>query len=119
MPNDVYRSYVTKILADNRTKNFVQRILNPSMFPSLPNPDGTMSTHKMSWADDGAGNAIVYPTIVYDNYTKKLSRLEPRAAIDRAISTGEFIYFPSSRYGGKAKNEAEWFSTNYKRYWDK
>jgi len=104
---------LTQILESNKDKNFVDRILNKENYPSMPRPDlgkGIISTHLMSWAEDGLG-AFVYPEIVFDSNTKKLKRLGQKEAIDYAIKTDELIRFDNPE-------DADWFSKNYKQYWD-
>ena len=96
------------ILKTNKDKNFVDRLFNPDKYPDIKNPDGTYSTMKMRSSDN-----IAYPTIVYNEKTKKLKELSPKEAYAYAISTGEYIEFPS-------EEEANDFAANgYKKAFPK
>jgi hypothetical protein len=101
---------IADIFTNYSNLNFVQRLLNPGDAPIIKNSDGTYSTHKMAWA--GGTPNIVYPTIVQDPVTGKLNELQGREAIDHALKTKEFIPFDTPE-------EADWFSRNYKRIWNK
>lgn len=103
--------YIQQLLEMNKNKNFVQRILSPESFPKTK-IDGFDATHMMAWGDDGNGNYFVYPTIVYDPKTKLLNILGNQDAFNYAMRTKEYIPFNSAE-------EADWFSKNYKRIWDK
>ncbi len=70
--------------------NFVQRYRSPSKFPVLDNGDGSISTHRMSWAEADNGY-IAYPTIVQKG--DKLVHLSHREAIKYAIENNEFMSF--------------------------
>jgi hypothetical protein len=95
----------SKPLKNNRNLDFVDRVLRPEKYTVVNNPDGSVSTHKMSSGEIG-GKQIVYPTIV--NVDNKLKDLGPREAIRHADKTGEYIQF-------KTQPEAEKFgSTGYK-----
>ncbi len=76
-------------------KNFVQRYLTPSRFPSIQNTDGSYSTHRMASAETD-GKFIVYPTIVQlpDGNLRELGDDE---AYYYALKTGEFMEFPSDK----------------------
>tara|TARA_R110000868_G_scaffold256961_1_gene514050 strand:+ start:422 stop:751 length:330 start_codon:yes stop_codon:yes gene_type:complete len=90
--------------------NFVKRIAEPDKYPFISNKDGTRSTHMMAWGEY-EGKHVVYPTIVqYPNGS--LSNLGPDRGFTHAIQTGEYIPFDSAA-------EADWFSQNYKKIWDK
>ena len=56
-----------KVLQANKGKNFVQRILNASDWPTVANPGGSSSTHRMMNADNYA-----YPSLFYNKDTNAL-----------------------------------------------
>lgn len=97
------------ILMRNQDKNFVQRVLNPYIFPQINNPDGTYSTHKMAWSTVD-GKPVVYPTII-QNDSGALQELAPKDALDYAMKSGQYIRF-------NTPDEADWFSQNYKKVWE-
>jgi len=101
---------IMRILHNNSDKNFVQRILKPEGKPTLDLGGGQFATHKMSWAGTD-GKPLVYPNVIQDPKTGKLTELSPKDALNHAIKTKQFI---------EAKNnaEAEWFSSNYKKVWN-
>ncbi len=103
---------VMDILNANKDKNFVKRILSPDKYPTIDNGDGTYSTHLMAWSDAPDGKYRVYPTITYDTKSKSLTKLEGDAAYSKADSTGDYIEF-------ETPEEADWFSRNYKKAWNK
>lgn len=102
---------VMNILSRNKSKNFVQRILNPQKYPSLQESDGSVASHKMAWAEVGGEGEptkyIVYPTVIYDG---KRLRDYGDSAIDKVLQTGEYISFDDPEM-------ADWFSRNYKLAW--
>lgn len=98
---------VLKILKANKTKNFVDRVLNVSKYPDMPTPGGKpgeRSTHLMSYATDDKG-AFAFPVVAYDPKTKAL--FIPEDPVKHALETGELIRF-------KDEEEADWFTQNYK-----
>ena len=97
-----------KIVDANKEKSFVQRILNPQL--RLDNQDGTYSTHSMSWGQAG-DKFIVFPTVL-KSQDGALKRYDPREAWKHTQQTGNFIIFDSGE-------DAEWFSQNYKKLWEK
>lgn len=109
-PVDPEREYINSIFNKNASLDFVQRAMNPNVYPSLSLDDGSQATHLMSWGNTDDGRAVVFPQVVYDNNTGNLVKLSAEEAIDHAIKTGEYIEFDSP-------DEAEWFSSNYKRMW--
>jgi hypothetical protein len=108
---DVLASYggLDSLLNQNQDKHFVKRILTPEKYPVLPLGNGTIATHMMMWGQAG-DKYVVFPSVVHDG--QQLVRLNPDQAFDRAMKSGGFIEFNSPQ-------EADWFSKNYKRYWDK
>ncbi len=97
-----------QILDQYSNLNFVQRIKNPAIFPNIPNPDGSISTHLMAAETDENGNWYVFPTIV-QNEDGSLEKLELREAQRRAIRSGEFIPF-----GKDATSAMEFSAGGYK-----
>ena len=57
---------IDKILEEHRTKNFVQRILNPENAPTPLLVEGQKQTHFMSAEYLGEGESIpaVFPTVI-------------------------------------------------------
>ncbi len=98
------------ILAWNSDKNFVKRIMEPGKYGELANSDGSVSTHSMAWGETD-GKYQVFPTVVQGE-KGALQRLEGKDAWDRAQETGGYIDFDTPE-------EAEWFSKNYKKVWDR
>ena len=95
------------ILVRNSDKGFVKRILNPKAYPTLPNPDGSSSTHSMAWGE-GGGKYYVYPTVIGGK--RGLRRLTDKDAWENAKKTGDLIEFSTPE-------EADWFSKRYKDIW--
>lgn len=104
-------SRVASILNLHKEKNFVQRVLNPSQFPTMQLGQGVKATHLMGWANVD-GKYIVYPTIIQDKKTKKLKQLSANDAVKYAMDNNEYIPFDDSQ-------SADWFSKNYKSVWNK
>ena len=103
------RKKIRSILDKNKDKSFVQRILKPDNFPRLDLGNGNYATHKMSWGESD-GKYRVFPTVLFGD--GKLQQYEPREAFGHAMNTGNFIEFDSAE-------EADWFSKNYKKVWEK
>ena len=53
---------------------------------------------------------IVFPTVLHEG--GQLRAYSGKEAFTHALKSGEFIEF-------KTKGEADWFSKNYKKVWDK
>ena len=100
---------IENILTQNKSKNFVQRILTPEKYPSIDMGKGYKATHLMSWGSFNGKN-IVFPTIIYDG--KNLQQYKPDDAFKHAIKTGEFIEFDYPE-------DADAFSKEYKKFWQK
>jgi len=103
------KEYLAEILTTNKGKNFIDRIINKDKYPVLDLGSGKTATHLMSWGT-ADGKPVVFPTIFYEN--GKLKQYNPKEALKLAIDRGEFIEF-------KSNQEADWFSKNYKMFWDK
>lgn len=101
---------ISKILSENKNKSFVQRILNPHAYPVLQNPDGTVSTHSMAWAEANDGKFYVYPTVL-TTPKGQLVRHSDDDAWKHTQATGNFLVFDSAE-------EADYFSKHYKDAWD-
>jgi len=99
---------INGVLEKNSEKNFVQRIINPDIFPVLPNPDGSFSTHSMAYGE-ADGKYYVYPTVQYDP-AHGLRRFDPKSAFLRALNNKEYITF-------KNEKDAAEFSKEYKKVW--
>ena len=74
-------------------RNFVRRYLNPDAFPVIDNPDGSVSTHRMSSAETD-GQYVAYPTIV-QALSGQLERLGEEDAFRYAMENNEYLAFPS------------------------
>lgn len=98
-PGPKKTAYVDSVLAANSKLNFVQRYLDPAGHPTIQNPDGTVSTHRMA-----SGDRMVYPTII-QNPDGSLRQLTDQQAYQYAMKTGEYIQFPTEA-------DARWFAEN-------
>jgi len=110
---DMERSHLQKLLLRNQDKNFVRRILTPDKYPILSRPDiaeqpGSYSTHLMAFSELPGGGVFVYPEIVHNEQTNKLTRLPSKDAARMALQTGEYLTFDTPA-------QAEWFVKNYKK----
>ena len=102
-------SKIKKILDKNQDKSFVQRILKPDIFPRLDLGNGKYATHKMSWGETN-GKYVVFPTVLFGN--GNLKEYTPDEAFGHAMNSGNYIEFDNPE-------EADWFSKNYKKVWEK
>jgi hypothetical protein len=82
--------YLSKARGDEPQLNFMQRI---NQGPHLENPDGTVSSHRMSSAVLPDGTNIAYPEIIQDPATGEVRRLDRDAAYEYAVKTGQFKRF--------------------------
>ncbi|MDB4352377.1 hypothetical protein OAA60_02990 [Porticoccaceae bacterium] len=94
-------------LKQNSGMNFVQRAINPNIFPRINNADGSVSTHLMAAEVDENGDWYAFPTIIQDG-SGELIKMSTPEAFDYAKRSGESIPF------GKDGNGAIDFSINYK-----
>jgi len=108
---ELERAYLDSVLASNKRLNFVKRVMAPDQYPVIANPDGSYSTHRMSWSDTDKGGGIVYPNIVQRD-GGDLVELPPDDAHKYAIENGEYIPFDRPE-------DADWFSQNYKKVWSR
>lgn len=81
-----------QVLEANKGKNFVQRILNASDWPTVENPGGGYSSHRMA-SGESDGRGVAFPTLFYDKNTNAL--YEPQDPVSEARKTGEYIEFGS------------------------
>lgn len=100
--------WIDSILSKNTHMNFVDRVVRPELYPTLPHKKG-IATHLMAWGDID-GKPSVFPTIIYDPNSQGLKKLSMDEAFDHAMKTKEFIPFNS-------EDEADLFSQQYKRHW--
>lgn len=101
---------IEAMLRANGNRRFVRRIMLPFRAPVMRLPDGNVATHKMAWAE-ADGKYYVYPTVMESLETGELVDFGDDA-FDEALRRRDFIEAASPE-------EADWFSQNYKSYWDK
>lgn len=97
---------IDEVLLENFDKNFVQRIINPKVFPVINNEQGEYMTHLMSSGEFNS-KGIAYPEIIQDKNTGELRKLSRKDAYDYAVANKEYIEFSNPE-------DALWFSKNYK-----
>lgn len=100
---------IEEILAANNGRRFVKRILFPFNAPTLDLGIGEIATHKMGWGESD-GKFYVFPTVMEDGDGQL--RDYGDAAFNEAIRRRDFITFDRAE-------DADWFSKNYKRHWDR
>ncbi|RLI83625.1 hypothetical protein DRP04_00940 [Archaeoglobales archaeon] len=100
---------IEKILERNKSKPFVKRILQYRRYPKLK-INNREATHLMTWMEVGKGRYAVFPTVLYEK--GKLIRYSPRKAWEKVRESGNYILFHSPE-------RADWFSKNYKKYWQR
>ena len=120
------RDRVHEILEANESKDFVQRIFNPEKAPSIVNPDGGHSSHRMAvevgaalgLKGDKAKKWYMFPTIIRDEYgglTDHTNYGEDqdgwKKAWPDAKEKGEYIEFDSA-------DDAMWLEKRWKLMWD-
>jgi hypothetical protein len=109
---DLVTDWIRSIAAQNKDKNFIQRIMDPHVFPNLDLGNGQVGTHLMSWGTLGKDKTpIVYPSIIQDEQGG-MKQLNDDEAFDYATTKGEYITLPSEHL-------ADLFTREYKRLWDK
>ena len=91
--------------ASESRADFMSRLRNKDP-RRINNPDGTHSTHLMSWATDDQNRAIVFPEIQPDE--KGVLRNYGDKALDRAIERKDTLM--------TTPELADWFTQNYKTY---
>lgn len=100
---------IYNVLDNNKSKNFVKRILKPKDYPTLDIGNNNYATHKMAWGQED-NDYDVYPTVIQDG--KKLKQLGNKSAFDYAKKNNEYIKFDTPE-------KADKFSKNYKKVWGK
>ena len=60
---------IVRTLMQNSDKNFVQRILNPDVFPVMDLGDGNVATHKMAYGEKDGKFIVLAP---FWSFIKKL-----------------------------------------------
>ena len=108
---------ILEIINKNKDKEFVYRLLNAKDLPTLPNRDGSTSTHGLMWKrrirtvpyakGKKKTTYIVYPTVVLAE--GEMMRLGPKTAFSRAVEYGDFIEFDNWQ-------DADEFSKEYKKF---
>lgn len=98
------------VIDPNTKLNFEQRVLKPNAYPSIPNEDGSVSTHRMAYGEVD-GRYVAYPTIIQPKKTKQLVQLGDREAFEYAMGSGEYRSFKTEE---EAKSYAE---GGYKKFW--
>ena len=93
-----YYDYVDNIISKNASKNFVKRIIDPSLKLDLGN--GDYATHKMSYAEVD-GKFIVYPNVVQKKGSNSLVELNGRDAIKYALDNNEYVDFDNEEDASK------------------
>lgn len=108
------------VLKDRKPKaNFYQRLLSPfrqtiSNWENRINGRNDVATHKIAWATDNDGNAIVYPDVqeingrLYD-FTDPRNKAGRWDALDRAIQTGDTIQM--------TPEQANFWTHHYKEFY--
>ena len=91
--------------ASESPADFMTRLRNRDT-RRIDNPDGTHSTHLMSWATDEKNRAIVFPEIQPDE--TGVLRNYGEGALDRAIERKDTLM--------TTPELADWFTRNYKTY---
>jgi len=97
--------WLAELLEANKNKDFVQRIINPSNYPTMELGPDAYGTHKTSHVTEG-NKAIVYPHIIHR--AGKLELLDRNSAYEYARKNNEYLEMTPA--------EAEWFGKNYKSY---
>lgn len=79
--------------APKNQPEFVDRINNPSKYPFVKNPDGSISTHRMAAEYDPAGDRwVVFPMIqMKDGKLMVYEDDRYEAAMRSAINSGNFL----------------------------
>lgn len=104
---------IEDILTTNSRVPFIKRILFPDRAPVTLDPEDPqrrrVMTHKMEYKT-ADGKAYVHPRVMLDE--SGTLRDYGDTAFDEALKRRDFITFDSP-------DQADWFTRNYKSYWDK
>lgn len=99
-------------MVNNSGAYFVQRLLDPNRkYIKDWKDQNRIATHKLGWATDDHG-AFVYPEVQELNgslYDFTMLPYRQNAAIDQAIENNNIVRM--------SPEEAQWFTTNYKKYY--
>lgn len=100
--------------ANSSNARFVQRLNDPNRatIPDWEN-ENYVATHKLSWATDENGNAIVFPDVQEINgelhdFTNPKYNHGTWDSYDNAIKNNNYIKM--------TPEEADWYTKNYKKY---
>lgn len=100
--------------ANNSNARFVQRIKDPNRqtIKDWEDPNA-VATHKLGWATDDNGDAIVYPNVQQignklHDFTNPIYKHKEWDAFDNALRTDNYIKM--------TPEEAKWYTENYKKY---
>jgi hypothetical protein len=98
------------ILNQNKNLEYVRRILAPYNSPvKVYDDDGTIASHMMMYSDHPGGRGYIsFPSIVNDE--EGFRELSPDEAYRHAVRSRQYIQHPT-------REEADWFSKNYKKVW--
>jgi len=99
---------IATALMDNMHKEFVQRIVHNETSPTIPWGENQTASHQMA-ANEIDGRYLAYPEVAMVD--GKLTSLSPDDAIIHALTTNEFIEFPTQEKATK-------FSKEYKKFWE-
>lgn len=91
----------------NETSNadFVKRLLDENR-RVLRNGEGSVSTHELGYADDGRGDAVVFPQVQSSDYGNLLMRVPHPLSYYRAVRRGDTVHMSTP--------DAEQFTRGYK-----
>ncbi len=104
------RSRVIEVLNENKDKNFVQRILDPTTVTPLDRGGGVSSTHSMEWGE-ADGKYYVYPTVVEKD--GKLVDISDKDPLKYALDNNEYIEFDNPEAAEAFSNDS-----GYKQQWE-
>lgn len=102
-----HKEHVIAVM-NGRKANFVQRLKDPNR-KVITNPDGSVSTHKLAWAEVD-NKIIVYPEIQEINGELVDLSNNREQALKSALANNDYAEMQSPE-------EAEWFTTHYKEYY--
>lgn len=97
-----YEQYLENLFLNNGDKRFVQRILRTPVMLG--------DNHAMQWAEDN-GRFYAFPAIMEDPETGELTNYDSDSFME-ALRRRDFIRFDTAK-------EAQDFSRNYQKYWNR
>ena len=71
--------------------DFVKRLLDKNR-RVLRNGEGSVSTHELGYADDGRGDAVVFPQVQSSDYGNLLMRIPFPLSYYRAVQRGDTVH---------------------------